>query len=486
MLRRSVVEEEPLASPVSPGEIVAGKYCVEGVLGVGGMGVVVRARHTALDQIVAIKLLVKNKYGSYEEAVARFLAEARAAARIESDHVCRVFDVGTLPNGVPFLVMEHLEGRDLDDEVQARGPLPLVEAVDYVMQAADALAAAHQLGIVHRDIKPANLFLAVRPDGSRRVKILDFGISKAGPEGAGFGGGHRKTDAATSLGTPAYMSPEQVRAAPDVDARTDIWGLGAILYELVTGEMAFVGDDVKAVLDMVLAEDPCPMTALRRDVPPELESIVMRCLERDRDRRWTTAATFARALAPFGSMGMFSLLASVQRELGSHASMRTSAAPSVEPMSVSMRGTMPTQPDPSEVRARVNIVEDWTQLRARRRTARVAVTALAAVTFVVAAAAALLWLGGSRRGAEASAAAAPPEPVEVASAPPVIPAAIPPEPTVIAAPSASVYPASTSVQTARVAPARAPAKAGAASRGAGPRPPQAGSGSVNHLLDTRD
>ena len=160
--------------------MVAGKYCVERVLGVGGMGVVVRARHTTLDQIVAIKFLVANRFDSHEEAVARFLTEARAAARIESDHVCRVFDVGTLPSGIPFMVMEHLEGQDLDDEIQARGQIPITEAVDYVMQAGDAIAAAHQLGIVHRDIKPANLFLAIRPDGSRRVKVLDFGISKVG------------------------------------------------------------------------------------------------------------------------------------------------------------------------------------------------------------------------------------------------------------------------------------------------------------------
>src|SRR4051812_6958753 len=173
------------------------------------MGLGVSARHTTLDQVVAIKFLVVNRFATHEEAIARFLDEARAAASIESDYVCRVFDVGTLEDGTPFMVMEHLEGRDLDDEIQQRGQLELVEAVDYVLQAADALAAAHQLGIVHRDIKPANLFLATRPDGTRRVKVLDFGISKIGTS-AEITSARRES---ASLGTPAYMSPEQARGA---------------------------------------------------------------------------------------------------------------------------------------------------------------------------------------------------------------------------------------------------------------------------------
>jgi len=282
-----VVNDEPSAAPVAPvalGEIVAGKYRVERLLGVGGMGVVVSARHTTLDQIVAIKFLVVNRYATREESVARFLAEARAAASIESDYVCRVFDVGTLESGVPFMVMEHLEGRDLDEEILQRGPIDLVEAVDYVLQAADALAAAHQLGIVHRDIKPANLFLATRPDGTRRVKVLDFGISKIRGAAPAAPPSLLSRDR-SSLGTPAYMSPEQVRDAVDIDVRTDIWGLGTILYELVTGHMAFVGKDIKAILTHVLEEDPCPMNALRRDVPTELEAIVMPRASRRRSRR---------------------------------------------------------------------------------------------------------------------------------------------------------------------------------------------------------
>ncbi len=401
------MNDEPSVSPASPvaaGEIVAGKYRVERLLGVGGMGVVVSARHTALDQVVAIKFLVVNRFATHEESAARFLAEARAAALIESDYVCRVFDVGTLESGVPFMVMEYLEGRDLDDEILHRGPVALVEAVDYVLQAADALAAAHQLGIVHRDIKPANLFLATRPDGTRRVKVLDFGISKIGGAEP-LAARPRLLAERSSLGTPAYMSPEQVRDAVDIDARTDIWGLGTILYELVTGHMAFVGKDVKAILTHVLEEDPCPMSALRRDVPSELEAIVMRCLDRERGGRWGSAARFARALAPFGSLGIFAQLASVQRELGSMSSIRVSAAHSVQPMVASIRPSYATLPDPAEMHARESIVDEWTRIRARKRTARSAVMALAAASFLVAAAAVLLRVASAEPPVRARASA---------------------------------------------------------------------------------
>lgn len=510
-----VVHDEPLASPVSQGEIVAGKYRVERVLGVGGMGVVVSARHTTLDQAVAIKFLVANRFDSREEAVGRFLAEARAAARIESDYVCRVFDVGTLPSGVPFMVMEHLEGRDLDEEILQRGQLDLVEAVDYVLQAADALAAAHQLGIVHRDIKPANLFLALRPDGTRRVKVLDFGISKV--HGLDAAGPPPLTADESSLGTPAYMSPEQVRASAHVDARADIWGLGAILYELVTGEMAFVGDDVRSVLDHVLNEDPCPMSALRRDVPPDLEAIVMRCLDRDPDRRWMTAATFARALSSYGSLGIFTQLASVQRELGSLASIssiRAAAAHSVQPMVANIRPSVPTMPDPSDpsdlsdprtrTRSRESIVQDWSKLRARKRVARVAVLGVGALTSLVAAAALLVRFtatpdaAGTPPGATATATAAAAEaPPAAESALPVAPSAAvlssarapvtTPAPAALAsAPRARIEEPAAGVRTAphSVQPARGstPRPAGA-TRPAGRAAPK---GSVNHLLDTRD
>jgi serine/threonine protein kinase len=490
MLPRSVNDPKPLASPVSEGEIVAGKYRVERVLGVGGMGVVVSARHTTLDQVVAIKFLVANQFDSREEAIGRFLAEARAAARIESDYVCRVFDVGTLPTGVPYMVMEHLEGRDLDEEILQRGQLDLVEAVDCVLQAADALAAAHALGIVHRDIKPANLFLALRPDGTRRVKVLDFGISKAGGDGS-----PRLTQEASSLGTPAYMSPEQVRGAADVDARTDIWGLGAILYELITGQMAFVGDDVKSILDHVLDDDPCPMPSLRRNVPSELEAIVMRCLDRERDRRWPSAATFARALSTYGAAGTFAQLASVQRELGSLASIsavRTHGSNSVEPMVANVRASMTTAPDlEEEMKAREGIVQDWTKLRARKRTARVALIALAGVAVLVGGGTVLARIAGSpAAGTSAATETAATGPGAPFAADSVLPASasatatgeavanVAP-PSSAASSGTNVYPAINPVHSAHGLAVKPPG-------GARPTGRSAPKGSVNHLLDTRD
>lgn len=470
-----MAQDVSLTSPVAPGEVVADKYRVERVLGVGAMGVVVSARHTTLDQVVAIKFLVANGFGTAEESIARFLAEARASAGIDSDHVCRVFDVGTLPDGVPYMVMEHLVGNDLDEELARRGQLSVVQAVDYVLQAADAITAAHQRGIIHRDLKPANLFLAARPDGSRRVKVLDFGISKVGPGHSP--GSARETG---SVGTPAYMSPEQIKDPAHVDPRADIWALGALLYELVTGQMAFVGDDVKAVLQMVVSEDPCPMTALRRDVSPELEAIVMRCLQRDREKRWASAATFARALAPFGSVGIWTQLASVQKELGSSHSVRTVAAPSVEPMVANVRGAaVVTAPDLDELRARESIVHEWTKLRARKRVARTAVLGLAALTVVIAGVGMLAWRL-SRTPGRAAAAVAPPQPTsELPEAPGNAPAPAAATAETIAttdAPIASASPAP-SASAARAVPARATAPRVA------PRAPKK---DVNKLLDTRD
>ncbi len=462
-----------LPPPVAIGDVVD-KYRVERVIGVGAMGLVVAARHVTLDQIVAIKFLVEHRFGSREESIARFLGEARAAARIESDHVCRVSDVGMLPSGVPYMIMEHLEGNDLEEEIITRGQLVLPEAVDYVLQALDAIAAAHQLGIVHRDLKPANLFLARRPDGSRRVKVLDFGISKA--DGVGK---MRFTKETKSLGTPAYMPPEQVRDPMNVDHRADIWALGAILYEVITGQMAFAGDNIKQVLDRVLAEDPCPIHALRRDVPPELVAILGRALAKDRVARWPTAATFARALAPFGTIGVLSGLASIQREVGSLSSMSSispmrassphhtapylqrpsvphgptmtpfvpQVAPSVDPMVVATaRHEMQTVPDPSELSRRYHVAQDWAALQTRRRKAREALLAMAAAVLCVAAVALVVYRVSRARSSRSPAAAAAAS--SSASAEVTAPSEPPPAESALAAAAPPTVPASNHVQSA--------------------------------------
>jgi serine/threonine-protein kinase len=290
----------PAASmPFPPGTVLAGKYRVDRLLGEGGMGWVVVATHLQLEQRVALKFMRTAHAMSSPEAVARFLREARAAARIQSEHVARVSDVGTLETGAPYLVMEYLEGRDLDSLLQARRSLPIAEAIDYAMQACEGLGEVHAAGIVHRDLKPANLFLARRSDGSVRVKLLDFGISKiAATPGHASDGGMTSTQAL--MGSPLYMAPEQMRSSKGVDARADIWSMGVILYEMLGGRSPFNGDTLPMVCARIMAETPDSLREIRRDVPPALEAVVMRCLEKDAKRRFQDVAALAQALAPFG------------------------------------------------------------------------------------------------------------------------------------------------------------------------------------------
>ena len=286
------------ALEVKPGEVLAGKYRIERVLGMGGMGVVVLATHLQLDERVAIKFLLPNAL-QMPEAVARFAREARAAVKIKSEHVARVTDVGTLDTGCPYMVMEYLHGRDLAQLVQDQGPMPIEQAVDCLLQACEAIAEAHALGIVHRDLKPSNLFLIHRADGSACVKVLDFGISKTtGMAGSGPDLGMTRTTAV--MGSPLYMSPEQMASARNVDVRTDIWALGAILYELCTGQVPFAADTMPQLCAMVLQE-PAPPIRNRLPLAPEgLENAILRCLEKTPTNRYPNVAEFAVALLPFG------------------------------------------------------------------------------------------------------------------------------------------------------------------------------------------
>jgi serine/threonine-protein kinase len=288
-------EEEGIG--VEAGDVLAGKYRVERVIGAGGMGVVVAARHLQLDDLVALKLLLPQALQS-AEAVARFAREARAAVKIKGEHVARVLDVGELESGAPFMVMEYLEGRDLAAMVEKDGPLPIDLAVELVLQACVALAEAHALGIVHRDLKPANLFCVRGADGLPSVKVLDFGISKlTGAEGPAAPTSITKTQ--TTMGTPVYMSPEQMRSARDVDARADIWAMGVVLYELVAGHAPFQADTVMALTIKVYNEPPPSLRGLRPEAPPELERVILRCLEKDAAGRYPDVGELARALAPF-------------------------------------------------------------------------------------------------------------------------------------------------------------------------------------------
>jgi serine/threonine-protein kinase len=304
------------------GEIIAGKYRLEKIIGKGGMGVVLSARHIGLDEPVAVKIL-RPAMMILDGMVGRFVREARAASKIKSEHVVRVMDVGELDGGVPFMVMEYLDGIDLAAYRRQNGPLGVEETVQIVVEAADAIAEAHSLGIVHRDLKPANIFLAKRRDNRRVVKVLDFGISKV--ESA-----DDTTKTGTMLGSPKYMSPEQMMSRRDVDGRADIWALGAILYELLTGRPPFLADTMPQICALVLNSPPAKPSTLRADLPPELEAIILRCLQKSPMERYATVADLVRALLPFGSP---SLRASVPASLtaaAEPASARLSAPTRVD------------------------------------------------------------------------------------------------------------------------------------------------------------
>ena len=307
------------------GDLIAGKYQVEHVLGEGGVGLVVAAWHLALRQRVAIKLLLPQAM-ERPEAIARFLREARAAAAVQSEHVARVLDVGTLEDGAPYLVMEHLSGIDFARLLQERGPLPVPETIDLILQAGEAIAEAHALGIVHRDLKPGNLFLTARADGSPLVKVLDFGLSKTPDEAL--------TAAGVVMGSPQYMPPEQIKSLTNVDQRADIWALGAILYRLLTGRCPFPGSTVAAICLGVLTEAPRPMRALRREIPEALDAAVLACLEKDLDRRIQSMSELARRLAPFAPPSSLPSLERIGRLLPGEAPAPPEAA--VDPMATTV------------------------------------------------------------------------------------------------------------------------------------------------------
>jgi serine/threonine protein kinase len=282
------------------GDVIAGKYRVERILGKGGMGVVVAARDLTLRRLVAIKVMLSDA-NTLPDAVARFLREAQSTAALQSEHVARLIDVGTLDSGMPFMVMEHLNGSDLGMLIRKRGRFPIADAVSYILQACEAIAEAHSLGIVHRDLKPGNLFLAARVDGSAIVKVLDFGLSKAMKTEHSGSQEASLTATATVVGSPFYMSPEQLRSLKHADVRTDIWALGVILYELISGARPFRGESISETLVKVVADEPASLRAACPEVPPELEAIIFQCLEKRPERRIQTVSELARALAPYGT-----------------------------------------------------------------------------------------------------------------------------------------------------------------------------------------
>jgi serine/threonine protein kinase len=384
--------DDDILETVRVGEIIASKYRVERVLGAGGMGVVVAAYHLQLDELVAIKFLLAG--GAHNpELVARFEREARAAVRIKNERVARTLDVGKLDNGSPYIVMEYLDGVDLASWLRKRGPLPIEEAVEYVLQTCEALADAHVHGVVHRDIKPENLFVVRQSDGLMGIKVLDFGIAKTnGSRGSERNAGMTGTKAV--MGSPLYMSPEQMESTRSVDARTDIWALGAVLYELLGGCTPFQADSMPELVVKILTRPPEPLLGHRRDAPKGLERIVLRCLEKDRNRRFRNVAELAGALVQFGSTRAQASADRVQRTIDA--------------------ATIPTatvQPITSPERARtqtVGTVDSWERSNAgsklpRRGRLRLAIVGLVSLLMGAAAVAfAMNWAAKRRLPASAS------------------------------------------------------------------------------------
>ena len=292
-----VTRMDPALDPIPPchsGDIVDGRYLVDQLVAIGGMASVFRATHLLLGRPVALKVLSSEFVGN-TEIVARFLQEGRAASQLKSRHAVEVFDVGTIDTGAPYLAMEWLEGSDLAD-ISAREKLPVATVVDYVLQACEALAEVHARGIVHRDIKPSNLFVTMAADGRPLLKLLDFGISKIDA-----GTGRNVTGHLGVAGTPSYMSPEQIDNSDETDARTDVWALGVVLFELLTGTLPFEGEELMVLLSAMILKPRSSTSELRTDVPKALDDVIARCLTVDLKDRFASVTELAEALAPFAS-----------------------------------------------------------------------------------------------------------------------------------------------------------------------------------------
>lgn len=318
---------------LGPGDVLLGKYRIERVLGKGGMGVVVAARHIELGQPYAIKFLLPSVL-THHESLERFLREARASARLQSEHVAHVHDVGRMENGAPYMVMEYLDGCDLKALVTKGGPLPADVAMTYLAHVCDAIAEAHAAGIVHRDLKPANLFLVRRRNGSPCVKVLDFGISKhIGTEEVDLTGTNM------TLGSPLYMSPEQISKSKTVDTRTDIWALGVILYELLTGRSPFRGGTALEVVSRVLQEEPTPIRELLPSVPERAEYVIARCLRKRREERFQTVEELLAVLEGRETSALSSQSSVIARTAPEASTTASGRMPSGEPTSVAFGQT---------------------------------------------------------------------------------------------------------------------------------------------------
>jgi serine/threonine protein kinase len=285
----------PSGGALAVGDVLEGKYRLLALLGEGGMGAVWDAENVLIGRRVAIKVLLAHAAGN-ADIVGRFIQEARAAAAVGNEHIIDVLDLGKLPSGVPYIVMERLEGRDLDAVVTRDGRLPIARAARILIQVCDALGAAHAKGIVHRDLKPANIFLVRRGGDADFVKVLDFGISKV--RGLSTLTPSAPTQTGLAMGTPHYMSPEQAQGKSDVDHRSDLYALGVIFYELLTGQVPFGGDNIALVLTQILRDTPPPPSKHRPELPRYCDDLVLRLLAKEPGERMASCDELAAALAP--------------------------------------------------------------------------------------------------------------------------------------------------------------------------------------------
>ena len=461
------------------GDILAGKYRVDRVLGQGGMGVVVQATHVQLKDRVALKFLLPEVVEN-ENTAARFLREAQAAVRIKSPHVARVVDVGTLESGSPYMVMEYLDGRDLSAVLETEGPLEPSVAVLYALQACEALAAAHSAGVVHRDIKPGNLFLTMGPDRHPVIKVLDFGISKVADPDAPS----KLTQTQTAMGSPLYMSPEQMRSARDVDHRTDIWSLGVVLFEALTGQMPFYAETMPALCGMVLDRDsPSPgIRQFKPELPEELEMVVLKCIAKDVNKRYDSVQEMAHDLAPFAGELGYQSAERVARILGASGLAMTIRQPSLHDIGSARVGARTSAP-------RVNTstsfsgTDNGTGAIAPKKSQTPLLMAGAVVLAAVVGGGA--WLARGSAATPGSGAAEPPRPTASTPAPPTA-AATSATPAVTAPASASAVP-SAAMPVAGALPPRVggprpggplPPATPPAGKPDKPPPPKAGGGSV--------